>query len=184
MKLWVKWLILGVLSIVFGIFVLANPIAAGATLTMIIGFMFILMGAAQIYAGWQADDRSSRFMGIGLGILMVFLGVSFAFNPLEGLISLAMLVTILIGLNGVTRIMTGYQMKDTPMFWPMLLSGAVSILLAGYIVANFAETGPQLLGILLGVELLFNGAGLIALAVFLRTAKGALKAELEGRFEK
>ncbi|MEQ3709138.1 MAG: DUF308 domain-containing protein [Tateyamaria sp.] len=184
MKLWVKWLVLGVLSIVFGIFVLANPIAAGATLTMIIGFMFILMGAAQIYAGWQADDKSSRFMGIGLGILMVFLGVSFAFNPLEGLISLAMLVTILIGLNGVTRIMTGYQMKDTPMFWPMLLSGAVSILLAGYIIANFAEVGPQLLGILLGIELLFNGAGLVALAVFLRSATGAVKAKLEERFEK
>ncbi|MEP1201276.1 HdeD family acid-resistance protein [Tateyamaria sp.] len=184
MKLWVKWLILGVLSIAFGVFVLANPIAAGATLTMIIGFMFILMGVAQIYAGWQADDKSSRYMGIGLGILMLLLGVSFAFNPLQGLISLAMLVTILIGLNGVTRIMTGYQMKDTPMFWPMLLSGAVSILLAGYIIANFADVGPQLLGILLGIELLFNGAGLVALAVFLRSAKGAVKAKIEERFEK
>lgn len=184
MKLWVKWLILGVLSIAFGIFVLANPVAASVGVTMVVGITFALMGVAQIYAGRQAEDRSSRYMGIGLGILMLLLGISFMFKPLQGLISLAMIATILIGLNGIIRITTGYQMKETPMFWPMLLSGALSILLAGYIVANFATVGPQLLGILLGVELLFNGAGLIALAVFLRTAKGIVKDRIEQRLKK
>ena len=51
----------------------------------------------------------------------------------------------------------------------MLISGALSILLAGYILANFARASVNLLGILLGIELLFNGAGLIVLAFFLRT---------------
>ncbi len=41
---------------------------------------------------------------------------------------------------------------------------------------------PQVLGILRGIELLFNGAGLIALALFLRTARGEIKAKLEQRF--
>ena len=184
MKIWVKWLVLGVLSIAFGLFVLANPIAASVGVTVVVGVTFALMGVAQIYAGRQADDRSSRYMGIGLGILMLLLGISFMFNPLQGLVSLAMIATILIGMNGIIRIITGYQMKDTAMFWPMLLSGAVSVLLAGYIVANFAAIGPQLLGIFLGVELLFNGAGLIALAVFLRSAKGAVKDKIEQRFDK
>jgi len=75
-------------------------------------------------------------------------------------------------------------MRDTPLFWPMLLSGAISVLLAGYIFANFFEIAPQLLGILLGIELLLNGAGLVALALFLRTAKGVLKEKLEERLTK
>ena len=70
------------------------------------------------------------------------------------------------------------------MFWPMLISGAASVLLAGYILANFFEVAPQLLGILLGVELLFNGAGLIALAIFLRSAGDALRDKLETKFRK
>jgi len=70
------------------------------------------------------------------------------------------------------------------MFWPMLLSGALSVLLAGYILANFFDIAPQLLGILLGVELLFNGAGLVALALFLRTATGAIKDKIERKLEK
>jgi len=61
-------------------------------------------------------------------------------------------------------------MRQTAYFWPMLLSGALTIVLAAYIAVNFALVSVQLLGILLGIELLFNGAGLIALALFIRSA--------------
>jgi membrane protein HdeD len=183
MKLWVKWLIIGILSIAFGIFVLANPVAASVAVTLVVGITFGVLGAAQIYAGTLADDTSSKIMGIGLGVLMLVLGISFMFKPLEGILSLATLATVLIAANGLLRLLTSWRMRDTPLFWPMLIAGALSVLLAGYILANFSQIAPQLLGILLGIELLFNGAGLIALALFLRTVKGALKDTLEKRLK-
>jgi uncharacterized membrane protein HdeD (DUF308 family) len=181
MKLWTKWLIAGILSILFGIFVLANPVAASVAVTVVAGITFALIGGIQIFAGMGSDETGSKIMGVGLGVLMILLGISLLFRPLEGILSLATVATILIGANGLLRLMTSWQMRQTPMFWPMLISGAVSILLAGYILANFFEVAPQLLGILLGVELLFNGAGLIALALFLRTVKGAIKDKIEKR---
>jgi len=184
MKIWKKWLVLGVVSVLFGLFVLANPVAASVTVTIVAGITFGLIGVAQIYAGTVSEDRMSKIMGIGLGVLLVLMGLSLTVNPLQGLISLATIVTILIGANGVMRLMTSFQMRSTLMFWPMLFSGAFSVLLAGYILANFSEIAPQLLGILLGVELLFNGIGLIALAIFLRTVKGAIKDKLEARLNK
>lgn len=184
MKLWVKWLITGILSILFGVFVLANPVAASVAVTVVAGTLFILAGGIQIWAGAGAEETSSKVMGFGLGAMMLLLGISLVFKPLQGIISLATLATIFIGLNGILRIVTSWQMRQTPLFWPMLISGAVSILLAGYILANFADIAPQLLGILLGVELLFNGTGLIVLAVFLRTAKGMVKEKLDERFTK
>ena len=183
MKLWVKWLIIGILSVLFGIFVLANPIAASVAVTLVAGWLFLIGGGIQVWAGFGAEETSSKFMGIGLGVLMILLGISLVFQPLQGLISLATLATIFIALNGITRLITAWRMRSTPLFWPMLISGAVSILLAGYILANFFDVAPQLLGILLGVELLFNGAGLIALAFFLRTAKEAVKGKIEERFK-
>lgn len=184
MKLWVKWLVLGIVSIVMGLFVLANPIAASVAVTILAGITFALMGGAQIYAGVTTEEKLSKLMGIGLGVLMVLLGISLMFKPLEGIISLATIATILIGANGIMRLVTSFQMRETPMFWPMLISGALSVLLAGYILANFFEIAPQLLGILLGIELLFNGAGLVALGIFLRTAKGAIKDKIEHRLNK
>lgn len=182
MKLWVKWLIIGILSVVFGIFVLANPIAASFAVTVVAGTLFLVSGAVQIWAGVSGDEGSSKLMGIGLGALMVLLGFSLVARPLEGIVSLATLATIFIALNGALRLVTSWRMRETPMFWPMLISGAISVLLAGYIFANFFQIAPQLLGILLGVELLLNGAGLVALALFLRTAKGVLREKLEARF--
>ncbi len=182
MKLWVKWLVTGILSVLFGVFVLANPVAASFAVTVVAGTLFIVSGAIQIWAGFNVDEGSSKLMGIGLGALMLILGLSLVFQPLQGIISLATLATIFIGLNGILRLMTSWRMRQTPMFWPMLISGAVSVLLAGYILANFFEIAPQLLGVLLGIELLFNGAGLVALALFLRSAKGALTDKIEKRF--
>ena len=184
MKIWKKWLVLGVVSVLFGLFVLANPIAASVTVTIVAGITFGLMGVAQIYAGAVSQEGMSKVMGVGLGVLLVLMGLSFTIHPLQGLISLATIATILIGANGVMRLITSFQMRQTVMFWPMLFSGAFSVLLAGYILANFSEIAPQLLGILLGVELLFNGIGLVALAIFLRTAKGVIKDKLEERMNK
>lgn len=184
MKLWVKWLLLGLLSLLFGVFVLANPISASVAVTIVAGVTFALIGGAQIYAGVVADDKNSKFLGIGLGALMLLLGLSLMFRPLEGILSLATLATILIAANGIIRLATSWQMRDTQVFWPMLASGALSVLLAGYILANFFQIAPQLLGILLGVELLLNGAGLIALALFLRVAKSEIKKAIEERLNK
>lgn len=181
MKLWVKWLILGGLSILFGLFVLANPVAASIAVTVMAGITFCLMGGVQIYAGVTTDEKLSKIMGIVLGALLILLGISLTFHPLSGLLSLTTVVTILIGANGIIRLITSFQMRDTPMFWPMLISGGLSVLLAAYVIANFADIAPQLLGILMGVELLFNGLGLVALGIFLRTATDELKAKLESR---
>lgn len=184
MKTWVKWLVVGILSVVFGFFVLANPIAASIAVTTLAGVMFAISGGIQIFAGFGEEGTMAKFLGAGLGLLMLLLGFSLMFRPLEGVISLATLVTILFAASGITRLITSFQMRDTPFFWPMLISGAISVLLAGYIVANFFEIAPSLLGILLGIELLFNGIGLIVLAFFLRTAKGILKDKIEARLDK
>lgn len=175
---------IGILSILFGAFVLVNPVAASFAVTVVAGALFLISGAVQVWAGFTSDETGSKLMGIALGVLMLFLGLSLLFHPLQGIISLATLATILIAANGILRLISGWNMRETPLFWPMLISGALSVLLAGYIVANFFQIAPNLLGILLGIELLFNGSGLIALALFLRTAKGAIKDKLDARFEK
>lgn len=168
MKPWVKWLLLGALSIAFGLFVLANPAAASVAVTLIAGVMFLVGGSFQTVVGFYETGLGARLLGVGLGVLMLLLGVSLVFHPLQGVISLAMVVTILLAATGITRLVLSFQMRRTAYFWPMLLSGAVSVLLAGYIAANFFEIAPGLLGLLLGIEMLFNGAGLVVLAFFLR----------------
>ena len=175
MNEWVKWMILGVLSVVFGVIVLGNTVTASMAVTMVTGVLFLVSGAFQLFAGASVEGTGAKVFGIALGLLMAFLGISFIAHPLEGTISLALLVLILLAASGIVRIVFAWRMRSTQFFWPMLISGALSVLLAAYIGANFATASVQILGILLGVELLFNGFGLIVLAFFIRTVGQALK---------
>ncbi|MCA0873098.1 DUF308 domain-containing protein [Seohaeicola saemankumensis] len=169
MTSWIKWVLLGVLSVACGIFVLNNPIAASIAVTTLAGILFVVMGVFQVFAGFGNEGGWGKLMGIGLGVLMVLLGGSLLSQPLVGVLTLTYAVVILFAANGVARLITGFQMKQTPFFWPMVLSGALSIALSIYIIANFAAVALPLLGFLVGIELLFNGISLVILGFFVRS---------------
>jgi len=175
MKQWVIWLALGILSIVFGVVVLGNTVVASMAVTTITGAMLLLSGIFQILGGLTSEGMGRKVLSLAMGALMAFLGLSFLFNPLEGAISLALLIMILLMASGIVRIVFSMQMRGTPFFMPMLVSGALSVLLAAYIWMNFDTASVSILGILLGIELLFNGAGLILLALFIRTVGQAFR---------
>ncbi|MCV6597403.1 MAG: DUF308 domain-containing protein [Mangrovicoccus sp.] len=181
MKLWLKWMILGVLSLVFGGFVLAHPVAASIAVTTLAGILFMVSGGFQAFVALDEHTTRGKVLSLALAVLLMLLGGSLAFNPLQGMISLALVVTILFAANGLMRLVLSWQMRETPFFWPMLISGAFSVLLAGFIAANFFEVAPQLLGILLGIELLFNGVGLIVLALFIRRHGEAILTKLKNK---
>ncbi|WP_172329996.1 HdeD family acid-resistance protein [Mangrovicoccus sp. HB161399] len=168
MKTWLKWLLVGAISAAFGILALSNTVLASVSVTILTAILLSAAGVFQIVAGITDQRLGNKIWNVVLGALMLFLGISFWSNPLEGAISLALLVTILIASGGILRMFLAWQMRKTQYFWAMLVSGAVSILLAALIFADFETLSVQILGIFLGIELLFNGISLMVLAFFLR----------------
>ena len=168
MKDWMKFVVLGVLSIAFGVFVLGAPVVASLAVTSLTGILLLVIGGLQVVGGFSGEGFFNKAFAILLGLVMVFLGWSFLANPLEGTISLALMVMLLLAVSGVVRLILAWRMRQTSYFLPMLISGAASVFLAGYIWANFATASVSILGIMLGVELLFNGFGLFVLGLFMR----------------
>ncbi|MCB0044501.1 MAG: HdeD family acid-resistance protein [Caldilineaceae bacterium] len=88
------WMILsGIISILAGFFVMGRPIIAGvitgAVWVYITGFMAIVIGVMQIFAGRDGDWSWGGFF---LGILSIIFGLIIIFNPL---LTEAMLILIL-----------------------------------------------------------------------------------------
>ena len=157
-----KWMLLGALSLIFSILVLGNTVIATMAVTTLTGAMLMVSGVFQVVGGFTStESMGSKIFGILMGLLMGVLGTNFLFNPLEGAISLTMLILVLLVASGIVRLVFAWKLRDTAYFWPMILSGAISILLAGYIWTNFAAASLTFLGIMLGIELKMNGLGLI-----------------------
>jgi len=168
---WLKLLLLGLLSIVFGVFVLGAPVVASIAITATVGILLLISGGLQVVGGFSVDGMGNKILSILMGAIMLFLGWSFIAHPLQGTISLAMLVLILFLAGGIARVFLSFQMRGTAFFWPTLISGVLSILLAGYLWSNAtAELAASFLGLLLGIEMLFNGFGLVFTSLFFRSA--------------
>ncbi|WP_116085009.1 HdeD family acid-resistance protein [Tropicimonas sp. IMCC34011] len=163
---WKRWLFAGILSSAFGIVALANVMAAAIAAVTLTGVLLMLAGAAQIYAALAGNDN--RAVSLILGSLTFCLGALLIADPFAGTFTLALLLTAILGVAGGVRLLLAWSMRRTRIFWIFLLTGAASVLIAGVILANFAEVSPILVGILFGVELLGNGIALIALSLFLR----------------
>ena len=170
MSEWVKWLLLGILSVVFGVIVLGAPVVASISVTLVTGILLLVSGVLQVIGGFTASGAANKALAFLMGLLMVFLGWSFLKNPLAGLLTLSTVVLILLAASGILRIVLSFQMRGTQFFWPTLLSGIVSLGLAVYVWFNPGAT-LLLLGVLLGVEMLVNGFGLIFMAFFIREAE-------------
>lgn len=154
-------LIAGIVLIVGGILALLAPFAVSIAITVIVGISFLVGG---LFNAWAALSFSEgRFANGVFAVLGLFLGISFLVNPLGGLISLTVLVGLLFLLSGLVRLWLAWARRDEPAFWLLLVSGAVSVLLGGIILSDVGGA-TAFLGILLGIELLFAGIGLVTLS--------------------
>ncbi len=169
-----KWTLLGLAMIVFGVIILGNTVVASLAIATLTGALLLAGGVMQFIGGLSIEGMSGKLFAWIMGALMAFLGWSFLAHPLAGVISLSMLVLILLAAGGIMRIIFSFRMSGTAFFWPMLISGVLSLVLAGVIWGNFnAEPASMLslLGILLGIEMLFDGFGLIFMGMFAKKAE-------------
>lgn len=86
-------------------------------------------------------------------------------QPLAGILSLTLIVAILFLVTGVSKIFMALPMQGSNSYWTLMLSGGLSVVLAIMVFANFPQSAASILGIVLAVELMSNGASLVAIAL-------------------
>ena len=130
MRNWRLWLAAGIISLLGGIFSLANPLAATLTATLLAAWAFIVVGILTIASAFADQGWGGRIAAILLGILMVLLGVNLAGDPLAGTLSLTMATAILLVVLGIVRISLGFSFRTPGVRFLLIMSGALSLLLA------------------------------------------------------
>lgn len=168
------WMIGGLLSLIGGVLALLNPFAGSLAAVALAGWAFLILGLLQIIAVFTAHGAGSKIWFGLLGLVSTYLGISLFSNPLAGVLTLALAVALLLIISGVTRLIASFEFRGTTAFWLLLLSSAISILLGCMILSDYPMSAMSILGILLGVELIFSGISLISLSGFAKRVEGAV----------
>src|ERR1700712_1275897 len=106
------------------------------------------------------------------GILLVVLGLAAMIVPPLASLALTIVVGAYFLAEGVATIMYALEhKKELSERWGWLLTaGIMDILIAGFIIAGLPGSALWALGLLVGINMLFGGATLIAMALAARNA--------------
>lgn len=162
---WKHLVIVGVLAILAGIVALVFPLPASLTVNAFVGAGLVVAGVAGALGALRLAQGSDRLWGALLGVAVLLLGAIMLFNPIAGLQTLTMVFAVGFLASGLFKLMLGWRMENPSWKWSLVISGAISILLAVMIVTGLPSSAIVVPGILLAVELLTYGWGLVFLGL-------------------
>jgi uncharacterized membrane protein HdeD (DUF308 family) len=103
-------------------------------------------------------------------VLAIAAGIVLLLWPVSGVVSLTLLLIVFFIIEGVASIMYAFEhKKDLSSRWVwMLVSGIIDLILAALIWTGLPGTAAWALGLLVGINMLFGGTSLIAMALHAR----------------
>ena len=172
---WKGMLAFGILTTLGGIAAILSPFLASLAVAAFAAATFVVLGAGTVWMAFRGDESvvPHRLMNGAIGALMIVFGVLLFLNPLEGLLSLTILVAAFFVAEGAMRVWLGIKSRGRRdgAGW-LILGGAVSILLGVMVFLGLPATSIFVLGLFLGIDLLGTGIAMIALSFAERRATG------------
>lgn len=161
----------GLLLILLGAAALVFTLASTVATVTLNGVFFLVAGAAEIGIGAHAQRWGRFFLWIVGGVLYLAAGLFCIINPIFA--SLALTLALGAGLiaAAVVRAYLAFQLPPGQPRTVVLAAAAVTFLLGLIIVLHWPWDSVYVLGTLLGVDLLFHGAGWVTFGMGLRARR-------------
>jgi uncharacterized membrane protein HdeD (DUF308 family) len=163
------WVIaLGVVYVIAGLIALGSVMMATVASVFIVGIMMLIAGVAQVINAFQIKSWGRFIFWLLLGALYIVAGFVTFENPILAAVLLTLVLAITLIASGIIRLVLAFSMRQAaPWVW-VALSGLVTLLLGLVILAHWPVSSLYTLGIFLGVDLVFAGAGWIGIGMGLR----------------
>ena len=154
----------GGLMVFAGLLALIYPLVSSAAVIFFLGWLLVISGFVQAIGLIGARHVPHFWIQLVSAALFVIVGMLFLRNPGEGLLTLTLLLIVFFMVEGIAKMIFALTIKPFPNWGWVLASGFVGIALALFLLANIPVTAVWLLGVLLGIGLISEGAALGYLA--------------------
>ena len=157
----------GALIVAFGVFALALALSATIASVFLVGFFMLLAGLFEIGIG-IASRRWSRFLlWIAAGLLYAVAGAAAIAEPVFAAIFFTLILGAGFVATGSLRLWIAFHLPARRARGLKVLSGMATIVLGLAILVGWPGDSLFALGLLLGLELIFRGAGWIGFGLIL-----------------
>jgi uncharacterized membrane protein HdeD (DUF308 family) len=164
---WRWFLALGIALVVFGTIAIGSACIATVAATWLFGFLLLAGGISEIVSSFWAGRWSGTLVHLLMGILYAVVGLMIVDHPANAAIELTLLIAIFLVFGGIFRIVFALSERFTGWGW-VLLNGVVTLLLGMLVYKQWPASGLWIIGLFVGIEMIFNGWAWIMLSLGLR----------------
>lgn len=170
---WKAFLFEGILLVILGLAAMIVPPLASLAVTIFLGWMFLVCGVVGLIVTFWARQMPGFWWSLISAALALLAGMVLLFRPVQGTLTLTIVVGAYFLAEGVATIMYALEhRRELSQRWGwMLTAGLMDIIVAGIIIAGLPGSALWAIGLLVGINLMFGGATLIAMALAARNPK-------------
>jgi uncharacterized membrane protein HdeD (DUF308 family) len=151
------FIVSSVLMVLAGVLAIALPLAAGIGVSIFVSWLIFLTGIAHLVYAFAAREVGAFLLRLLLGLCYIVGGVYLAVHPGLGLASLTLALAAILFAEGVTQIMTYFNLRALPGSAWILFDGIVTLALGLMIGLSWPWGSSWAIGTIVGVNFLFSG---------------------------
>lgn len=171
-RTWFAFVALGIALTILGMIASANLVLATVAATYYVGAMMLVGGIFQLAHAFSVRKWGRVVLWTLSGILYLLAGLSVFSNPLFAATILTVFLVISLGLSGLVRLWTAVGAKVDGRGW-VIASGIFSIGAAVVVGIGWPVNSLWLLGLILAIDLMFQGISLIFAGFTFRSARSS-----------
>jgi len=166
-KNWKLLLAGGIISVVLGLIAIIVPPLASVGITILVGIQLLDGAVGMVAKAISRGTTGHCIWSAILAVLYVIAGVWLLINPVEGTITLTIVLIVFFLVIGLFRLIAGIQGRGAgvPNAGWMIVNGILSVAIAVLVLLDLPSSAAWAIGLLVGIQLLFDGMMLITTAM-------------------
>lgn len=141
------------------------PFVFSIAIAQLLGAFALVSGVIAVAVGIFGKHRTHRFLEIISGLIRIAAGIALFVCVASGVAVITLILAIFLIVEGVFLAATAFKLREhTGWVWT-LVSGIASIVLGIMVYVRWPGDSAWVLGLLFGINMIFNGSSLIALGL-------------------
>ena len=167
---WKLYLAEGLALLILGAIAILIPPLATLAVTILFGWLFLVSGIIGLVTTFWMRNAPGFWWALASAALGVLAGGYLLAQPIAGALSLTVVLIAFFIIEGIASIFFAFDhRRELSGQWGwMLMSGLVDLVLAVMILTGLPSTAVWALGLLVGINMVFGGVALIAMALHAR----------------
>ncbi len=158
---WKLFVAEGVFFIFLGITAIVIPQVFTMGIALSLGWLLLAGGTAHVVRAIRMIKMSGFSLWLVSGLLQAAIGYFLVTQPVTGLMALTLSMLILFAMEGIIKTCLALMIRPLAYWGSVLFSGISSLVLAMVVWIGWPGTTIWILGLLLGINMIFLGGSLL-----------------------